>query len=146
MRCQSETLCIWKTVFISSLSVLENTRFPLGTFRHSNPWILSKIVEKLHENFESWKFFVIFSVNLRYFSLDKPQSFPFVVDCFQHPNPRPLSKFWLKFYKKVKHQEIFNFLRFLVILGYFPFKKLHLSLHKILLGSKFLPCWTFPIF
>ena len=121
-RCHFRTVFVWKTAFISFLSILDNTYFPCWPF---STFQLTKSVKnwkKMHEIFENWKLleFLSFSVSMWDFFQIKNRHYLFGnaywttnlyhVDRFQHSSPRIRSKIWQKLHKNVKNLEIFGFL------------------------------------
>ena len=103
----------------------------LALFRVPIQNCYQKFGEKMHKFFENWKvlgFFVIFSVNLRFFILNKKLFFGKIywttnhchVGQFQHSNSRSLSKIWQKMHRNVKNWELLEVLSFL---GLFISKK-----------------------
>ena len=101
-RSRFRTISYWKTVFISFLSILDNTYFPCWPF---STFQLAKSVEnlgKMREIFENWKFlgflsfsmsiWDIFNQNIAIMSSLKTTGRTnfFLVDPSKHSNPRSL--------------------------------------------------------
>ena len=104
-RSRFRTISYRKTVFISFLSILDNTYFPCWPFSTFQLAKSVKNLEKMHEIFENWKFlgFLSFSVsiwdifnqNIAIMSSLKTTGSTnfFIVDPSKHSNPRSLWNF-----------------------------------------------------